>query len=247
MISLFVFLEWYRHISTMTQVFFQHHPSSESPKSSKNPYRRSLFYEFMISFVSNFPIEHTDWCHSRFGSVRKKKDSRFPKGVSWQGQLISADELILKPAWSIQLEYPCTILYQWFAMVCHGLPPKNYKNYWHDPYFGSYGIGRTWYVDICCVVLKLALKPMFWWFCRFPFWRFTHLILLSLQISRNPRQISIWNRPNLPNLSQAFWDCELSFASELAFILSGFWAALVSTHKQPGCRWTAWTAVAATG
>ena len=36
--------------------------------------------------------------------------------------------------------------------------------------------------------------------------------------------------------SQAFWDCELSFASELAFIFSGLWAALVSTHKQRGCN-----------
>jgi len=35
----------------------------------------------------------------------------------------------------------------------------------------------------------------------------------------------------LADLVKAFWDCELSFASELAFILSGLWAALVSTHK----------------
>ncbi|CAJ1334282.1 unnamed protein product [Effrenium voratum] len=33
------------------------------------------------------------------------------------------------------------------------------------------------------------------------------------------------------DLIKAFWDCELSFASELAFILSGLWAALISTHK----------------
>jgi len=33
------------------------------------------------------------------------------------------------------------------------------------------------------------------------------------------------------DLVKAFWDCELSFASELAFILSGLWAAAVSTHK----------------
>jgi len=33
------------------------------------------------------------------------------------------------------------------------------------------------------------------------------------------------------DLIKAFWDCELSFASELAFCLSGLWAALVSTHK----------------
>jgi len=33
------------------------------------------------------------------------------------------------------------------------------------------------------------------------------------------------------DLLKAFWDCELSFASELAFCLSGLWAALVSSHK----------------
>eukprot|EP00930_Biecheleria_cincta_P042216 TRINITY_DN29037_c0_g1_i1.p1 TRINITY_DN29037_c0_g1~~TRINITY_DN29037_c0_g1_i1.p1 ORF type:complete len:246 (+),score=49.86 TRINITY_DN29037_c0_g1_i1:55-792(+) len=33
------------------------------------------------------------------------------------------------------------------------------------------------------------------------------------------------------DLIKAFWDCELSFASELAFCLSGLWASLVSTHK----------------
>lgn len=33
------------------------------------------------------------------------------------------------------------------------------------------------------------------------------------------------------DLVKAFWDCELSFASELAFCISGLWAALVSTHK----------------
>eukprot|EP00434_Breviolum_minutum_P005570 symbB.v1.2.004913.t1/scaffold263.1/size248082/14 len=35
----------------------------------------------------------------------------------------------------------------------------------------------------------------------------------------------------LADLVKAFWDCELSFASEFAFILSGLWAALVSSHK----------------
>jgi len=35
----------------------------------------------------------------------------------------------------------------------------------------------------------------------------------------------------LADLVKAFYDCELSFASELAFILSGLWASLVSTHK----------------
>jgi len=33
------------------------------------------------------------------------------------------------------------------------------------------------------------------------------------------------------DLVKAFWDCEFSFASELAFCVSGLWAALVSTHK----------------
>mmetsp|Transcript_150541 Transcript_150541/g.484024 ORF Transcript_150541/g.484024 Transcript_150541/m.484024 type:complete len:254 (-) Transcript_150541:96-857(-) len=33
------------------------------------------------------------------------------------------------------------------------------------------------------------------------------------------------------DLVKAFWDCELSFANEFAFILSGLFAALVSTHK----------------
>eukprot|EP00419_Tripos_fusus_P017783 CAMPEP_0172728518 /NCGR_PEP_ID=MMETSP1074-20121228/92284_1 /TAXON_ID=2916 /ORGANISM="Ceratium fusus, Strain PA161109" /LENGTH=241 /DNA_ID=CAMNT_0013555777 /DNA_START=6 /DNA_END=731 /DNA_ORIENTATION=- len=33
------------------------------------------------------------------------------------------------------------------------------------------------------------------------------------------------------DLVKAFWDCELSFASELAFCTSGLWAAFVSTHK----------------
>lgn len=33
------------------------------------------------------------------------------------------------------------------------------------------------------------------------------------------------------DLLKAFWDCELSFASELLFCISGLWAALVSTHK----------------
>lgn len=33
------------------------------------------------------------------------------------------------------------------------------------------------------------------------------------------------------DLFKAFWDCELSFANELLFILSGLWAAMVSTHK----------------
>lgn len=33
------------------------------------------------------------------------------------------------------------------------------------------------------------------------------------------------------DVGKAFWDCELSFASELLFILCGLWASLVSTHK----------------
>ena len=33
------------------------------------------------------------------------------------------------------------------------------------------------------------------------------------------------------DLGKAFWDCELSFASEGLFVLCGFWAGLVSTHK----------------
>lgn len=33
------------------------------------------------------------------------------------------------------------------------------------------------------------------------------------------------------DLGKAFWDCELSFASEILFILCGLWAAIVSTHK----------------
>jgi len=33
------------------------------------------------------------------------------------------------------------------------------------------------------------------------------------------------------DLVKAFWDCELAFANEFAFIISGLWAALVSTHK----------------
>mmetsp|Transcript_41742 Transcript_41742/g.75790 ORF Transcript_41742/g.75790 Transcript_41742/m.75790 type:complete len:242 (-) Transcript_41742:58-783(-) len=33
------------------------------------------------------------------------------------------------------------------------------------------------------------------------------------------------------DLLKAFWDCELSFASEFLFCVSGLWAALVSTHK----------------
>mmetsp|Transcript_26728 Transcript_26728/g.61559 ORF Transcript_26728/g.61559 Transcript_26728/m.61559 type:complete len:242 (-) Transcript_26728:29-754(-) len=33
------------------------------------------------------------------------------------------------------------------------------------------------------------------------------------------------------DLFKAFWDCELSFASEFLFCVSGLWAALVSTHK----------------
>lgn len=35
----------------------------------------------------------------------------------------------------------------------------------------------------------------------------------------------------LADLGKAFWDCELSFASEFAFCVCGLWAALVSTHK----------------
>jgi len=35
----------------------------------------------------------------------------------------------------------------------------------------------------------------------------------------------------IADLAKASWDCELSFASELAFCVSGLWAALVSTHK----------------
>mmetsp|Transcript_28829 Transcript_28829/g.73077 ORF Transcript_28829/g.73077 Transcript_28829/m.73077 type:complete len:248 (-) Transcript_28829:76-819(-) len=35
----------------------------------------------------------------------------------------------------------------------------------------------------------------------------------------------------IADLIKAFWDCELSFASELAFCMSGLWAAFVSTHK----------------
>ncbi|CAE7245214.1 petJ [Symbiodinium natans] len=37
------------------------------------------------------------------------------------------------------------------------------------------------------------------------------------------------------DLVKAFWDCELPFASELAFCISGLWAALVSTHKHEVC------------
>jgi len=33
------------------------------------------------------------------------------------------------------------------------------------------------------------------------------------------------------DLIKAFWDCELSFASEFAFCCAGLWAALISTHK----------------
>jgi len=33
------------------------------------------------------------------------------------------------------------------------------------------------------------------------------------------------------DIGKAFWDCELSFASELLFVLCGLWSALVSTHK----------------
>jgi len=33
------------------------------------------------------------------------------------------------------------------------------------------------------------------------------------------------------DVGKAFWDCELSFASEFLFCVCGLWAALVSTHK----------------
>jgi len=35
----------------------------------------------------------------------------------------------------------------------------------------------------------------------------------------------------IADIGKAFWDCELSFASELLFIVCGLWAAMVSTHK----------------
>jgi len=52
-----------------------------------------------------------------------------------------------------------------------------------------------------------------------------------LEVRRKHAMAKIEFSKFIADLIKAFWDCELSFASELAFCVSGLWAALVSTHK----------------
>eukprot|EP00927_Polykrikos_kofoidii_P052733 TRINITY_DN46675_c0_g1_i1.p1 TRINITY_DN46675_c0_g1~~TRINITY_DN46675_c0_g1_i1.p1 ORF type:complete len:250 (-),score=40.20 TRINITY_DN46675_c0_g1_i1:123-872(-) len=72
-------------------------------------------------------------------------------------------------------------------------------------------------------------------------------MVVSLVKANRLREVSVPNAPlsvkrkhamaNLEvskyvaDLFKAFWDCELSFASELAFCIAGLWAGLVSAHK----------------
>eukprot|EP00931_Biecheleriopsis_adriatica_P069302 TRINITY_DN43168_c0_g1_i1.p1 TRINITY_DN43168_c0_g1~~TRINITY_DN43168_c0_g1_i1.p1 ORF type:complete len:244 (-),score=73.28 TRINITY_DN43168_c0_g1_i1:4-735(-) len=53
----------------------------------------------------------------------------------------------------------------------------------------------------------------------------------SLEVQRKHTMAKLEFSKFVADLIKAFWDCELSFASELAFCISGLWAAIVSTHK----------------
>eukprot|EP00928_Gymnodinium_smaydae_P081264 TRINITY_DN64812_c0_g1_i1.p1 TRINITY_DN64812_c0_g1~~TRINITY_DN64812_c0_g1_i1.p1 ORF type:complete len:272 (-),score=79.16 TRINITY_DN64812_c0_g1_i1:74-844(-) len=52
-----------------------------------------------------------------------------------------------------------------------------------------------------------------------------------LPLARKSTMASLELSKFVADLVKAFWDCELSFASELAFYLSGLYAAIISTHK----------------
>jgi len=52
-----------------------------------------------------------------------------------------------------------------------------------------------------------------------------------LEVQRKRTMAELEFSKYIADLLKAFWDCELFFASELAFCLSGLWAALVSSHK----------------
>lgn len=53
----------------------------------------------------------------------------------------------------------------------------------------------------------------------------------SIEPFRKMRMAQLEFTKFLADLGKAFWDCELWFSSELLFILCGFYAACVSTHK----------------
>eukprot|EP00746_Dinoflagellata_sp_MGD_P166336 gnl/MRDRNA2_/MRDRNA2_96153_c0_seq1.p1 gnl/MRDRNA2_/MRDRNA2_96153_c0~~gnl/MRDRNA2_/MRDRNA2_96153_c0_seq1.p1 ORF type:complete len:235 (-),score=58.33 gnl/MRDRNA2_/MRDRNA2_96153_c0_seq1:5-709(-) len=53
----------------------------------------------------------------------------------------------------------------------------------------------------------------------------------TLATSRKSAMADLEFSKFIADLGKAFYDCELSFASEFVFILCGLWAALVSTHK----------------
>ena len=53
----------------------------------------------------------------------------------------------------------------------------------------------------------------------------------SLEVKRKSVMANLEFSKFIADLVKGFYDCELSFASELAFIVSGLWAALVSSHK----------------
>mmetsp|Transcript_62088 Transcript_62088/g.134768 ORF Transcript_62088/g.134768 Transcript_62088/m.134768 type:complete len:254 (-) Transcript_62088:330-1091(-) len=53
----------------------------------------------------------------------------------------------------------------------------------------------------------------------------------SLPLQRKYTMAQLELSKFIADLIKAFWDCELSFASEFAFCLSGLWAAAVSSHK----------------
>mmetsp|Transcript_24767 Transcript_24767/g.68004 ORF Transcript_24767/g.68004 Transcript_24767/m.68004 type:complete len:237 (-) Transcript_24767:139-849(-) len=53
----------------------------------------------------------------------------------------------------------------------------------------------------------------------------------SVEVQRKHTMAQLEFSKFIADLVKAFWDCELSFASELAFCMSGLWAAIVSTHK----------------
>lgn len=53
----------------------------------------------------------------------------------------------------------------------------------------------------------------------------------TLEVQRKNTTAKLELSKFFADLIKAFWDCEVSFASELLFCLSGLWAALISSHK----------------
>mmetsp|Transcript_12031 Transcript_12031/g.21335 ORF Transcript_12031/g.21335 Transcript_12031/m.21335 type:complete len:240 (-) Transcript_12031:47-766(-) len=53
----------------------------------------------------------------------------------------------------------------------------------------------------------------------------------SVEVQRKSTMARLEFSKFIADLIKAFYDCELSFASELGFCISGLWAALVSSHK----------------